>query len=64
MTVSSPALVGTGDPAVTGARRAVELAEHVRRIVAAAPPLTAEQRDRIAALLRPVPTQQKERAQE
>jgi hypothetical protein len=29
------------------------LAEHVRRVVAAAPPLTPEQRDKIAALLRP-----------
>ena len=28
------------------------LAEHVRKVVDAAPPLTAEQRDRIAAILR------------
>jgi hypothetical protein len=32
--------------------RAEVLAEHVRKVVDAAPPLTAEQRDRIAALLR------------
>jgi len=31
---------------------ASRLADHVRRIVAEAPPLTPEQRDRIAALLR------------
>lgn len=31
-----------------------EYAEHVRRIVDAFPPLTAEQKDRIAALLRPI----------
>jgi hypothetical protein len=31
-----------------------EYAEHVRRIVDDFPPLTAEQKDRIAALLRPV----------
>jgi hypothetical protein len=29
------------------------LAEHIARVVAAAPPLTAEQRDRLALLLRP-----------
>lgn len=32
--------------------RAEVLAEHVRKVVDAAPPLTAEQRDKIAALLR------------
>lgn len=31
---------------------AAKLEEHVSRVVADAPPLTAEQRDRIAALLR------------
>jgi hypothetical protein len=31
--------------------KALNLSEHVRRIVADAPPLTPEQRDRIAALL-------------
>lgn len=36
--------------------RAEVLAEHVRRVVDAAPPLTAEQRDCIAALLRPRPS--------
>jgi hypothetical protein len=46
---------GPAHPGLTDARRdlrAAELEEHVRRIVDAAPPLTAEQRDRIAALLR------------
>ncbi|TFC20189.1 hypothetical protein E3O51_05595 [Cryobacterium sp. MDB2-10] len=32
---------------------AERLAEYVRKVVDAAPPLTPEQRDRIAALLRP-----------
>lgn len=44
------------DPDLIDARRslkALRLEEHVARIVAEAPPLTAEQRDRIAALLRP-----------
>lgn len=33
-------------------RAAAKLADHIRKVVAEAPPLTAEQRDRIAALLR------------
>ncbi|MEA9997840.1 MULTISPECIES: hypothetical protein [unclassified Cryobacterium] len=33
--------------------KAERLEEHVARVVASAPPLTPEQRDRIAALLRP-----------
>jgi hypothetical protein len=43
-----------GDPVLEHARRdlrAAKLAAHVRRTVDAAPPLTAEQRSRIAALL-------------
>lgn len=32
------------------------LEEHVRRIVDGSPPLTGEQRDRIAVLLRPIQT--------
>jgi hypothetical protein len=43
------------DPALGDARRdlaAKRLTEFVRRVVAAAPPLTPEQRDIIAALLR------------
>ncbi|GAA2614754.1 hypothetical protein GCM10010399_52090 [Dactylosporangium fulvum] len=32
-----------------------ELAEHARRVVDRAPPLTQEQRARLAALLRPLP---------
>ena len=43
------------DPPLSDARRdlaAERLTEVVRRVIAAAPPLTPEQRDRIAALLR------------
>ncbi len=50
---------GTDDPAVTAAIRdlaAESLAEHVRRVVDRFPPLTPEQRDRIAALLSSTPT--------
>lgn len=49
---------GPGDPRLPDLRRdlhAAELAEHVARVVATFPPLTPEQRDRIAELLRPVP---------
>jgi hypothetical protein len=45
---------GTDDPAVLAATRdlaAERLAEQVRRVVERFPPLTPEQRDRIAALL-------------
>ncbi len=45
---------GADDPDLTDARRdlaAERLAEHVRTVVDGAPPLTGEQRDRIAALL-------------
>ncbi|WP_454853257.1 hypothetical protein [Promicromonospora soli] len=44
------------DPELVSARRdlaAEMLAEHVARVVAEAPPLTTEQRERIATLLRP-----------
>ena len=43
------------DPVVVTARRelrAAMLAEHIKRTVAEAPPLTDAQRDRLAALLR------------
>jgi hypothetical protein len=43
------------DPELLSAKgrlRAERLAQHVARVVAEAPPLTPEQRDRIAALLR------------
>jgi hypothetical protein len=43
------------DPELVDARRnmrAERLADHIRRTVDAAPPLTAEQRDRLALLLR------------
>lgn len=44
------------DPVVDDARRdlrAARLEDYIARTVAAAPPLTTEQRDRLAALLRP-----------
>ena len=43
------------DPAVVTARqdlKALRLEEYVRKVVSEAPPLTDEQRDRIAAILR------------
>lgn len=43
------------DPELVAARRnlkALRLEEHVLKVVAEAPPLTPEQRDRIAAILR------------
>lgn len=46
------------DPDLLDARcnlRAERLADYIKRTVDAAPPLTAEQRDRLAALLRPAP---------
>lgn len=45
------------DPELVDARRnlkAERLADYISRTVDAAPPLTAEQRDRLAALLRPI----------
>jgi len=45
------------DPDLIAARRNLRterLAEYIKRTVDAAPPLTAEQRDRLALLLRPV----------
>jgi len=44
------------DPELTDARRGLAeagLAEHIRKVVDGFPPLTAEQRDRLAAALRP-----------
>lgn len=44
------------DPDLIAARRnlrAERLADYITRVVDAAPPLTAEQRDRLALLLRP-----------
>lgn len=46
------------DPDLVAARRnlrAARLEDYIRRTVAAAPPLTAEQRDRLAVLLRATP---------
>lgn len=43
------------DPELLGARRdlrAVRLADHIAKVVAEAPPLTPEQRDRLTGLLR------------
>ena len=48
--------LGRDHPQVDEARRdfkAARLAAHIAKIVDAAPPLTAEQRDRLATLLRP-----------
>jgi hypothetical protein len=48
---------GNPSPELEAAHRdlaAERLAEYVAKVVAAAPPLTPAQRDRIAALLRPV----------
>ncbi len=39
---------------ITRDYRTAKLAEYIKRTVDAAPPLTAEQRDRLAALLRPM----------
>lgn len=47
---------GADDPATIDAARdlaAEGLAEHIRAVVDTAPPLTSDQRDRLAALLRP-----------
>lgn len=47
---------GPDDPRLPELRRdlrAAELEEHIRRLVDQAPPLTSEQRARLAALLRP-----------
>lgn len=46
-----------GHPDIEEARRRLaeaNISQYVERVVAKAPPLTTEQRDRIAALLRPV----------
>ena len=46
------------DPDLLDARRnlrAARLEDYIRRTVDAAPPLTSEQRDRLAALLGPIP---------
>ena len=45
--------------AIEDARRdlaAAKLADYIKRTVDAAPPLTEEQKDRLTALLRPIPT--------
>jgi hypothetical protein len=50
---------GRDDPRVVDARRdraTASLAEHIKRVVDDFPPLTGEQRDRLAALLRPSTT--------
>ncbi len=47
------------DPDLLDARRDLRearLAEYIAKTVAAAPPLTATQLDRLATLLRPIPT--------
>ena len=50
---------GQDDPVTLAARRdlhAAKLEDHIRQVVDEAPPLTAEQRDRLAGLLRSTPT--------
>lgn len=50
---------GPDSPLVADARRdlrAARLADYVERVVSIAPPLTDEQRDRVAALLKPTPS--------
>jgi hypothetical protein len=42
----------TACPALAEARRMEQLEDHIRRVVDVAPPLTAEQRDKLALLLR------------
>lgn len=47
------------DPDLVAARRDLRASRaelYIQQLVEAAPPLTAEQRDRLAALLQPVPT--------
>lgn len=44
--------------ALAEARLAKHLEDHVRRVVDAAPPLTAEQRDKLALVLREPPSDQ------
>jgi hypothetical protein len=41
---------------VTAGRLSAETREHIRRLVDQAPPLTADQRTRLAVLLRPAAT--------
>ena len=48
---------GADDPEIALARRDLEaskLADHIERVLAEAPPLTDEQRSKLAELLRPV----------
>src|SRR3954467_1993787 len=52
MTVAEERGLPAVDRATDNARQAEQLEEHIRRVVDAAPPLTAEQRDRLALLLR------------
>ena len=54
--VASSARWGNGSPELEAARAALaaqSLAEHIRKFVATAPPLTPEQYDHLATLLRP-----------
>lgn len=53
--VATTARLGTPEEQAQARRdhAAATLESHISRIVGAAPPLTAEQRDRLAALLRP-----------
>src|SRR3954447_16685665 len=52
MAIGADRGLAAAGPIYRGGRRVEELGDHIRRIVEAAPPLTAEQRDRLALLLR------------
>ena len=53
------------DPDLVGARRdlkAAKLEDYIRRVVSEAPPLSDDQRELLAGLLRPVPQHQRAEA--
>jgi hypothetical protein len=52
MTVGDDRGLRAVGPTCSEARRVEQLEDHIRRVVEAAPLLTAEQRDRLALLLR------------
>ena len=52
MTIDDDRGLRVAGPTRSDGQRVERLEDHVRRVVEAAPPLTAEQRDRLALLLR------------
>jgi hypothetical protein len=52
MTIGDDRGLRVAGPTCSEGRRVEQLEDHIRRVVEAAPPLTAEQRDRLALLLR------------